>query len=92
MLPNLSKLKRFVALVIKFDPFTGSRPIPGIAPRHVDRGLFCLPMWQDLEAGVEMRLILDDRDIEQYRGIEGVEVVEGKDDINTKARELCKPR
>jgi len=96
MLPDISKLKRFVALVIKFDPETGKRPIPGIAPHfaggHTDRALFCLPLWQDTEKGIEMRLILDDRDIEQYRGIEGVEVIEGKDAINAKVRELFKPR
>jgi len=91
-LPDLSKLKRFVALVIKFDPQTGYRPIPGIAPRHTDRALFCMPMWQDLERGIEMRLVLDDRDIEQYRNILGVEVVEGKTAINAKVRELFKPR
>jgi len=92
MLPDISKLKRFVALVIKFDPHTGARPIPGISPRHTDRALFCLLMWQDLKKGIEMRLILDDRDIEKYRTIEGVEVVEGKDAINAKVRELFKPR
>jgi len=90
--PDLSKLRRLVALVIKFDPQTGHRPIPGIAPRHTDRALFCMPMWQDLDRGIEMRLILDDRDVEQYRGVEGVEVVEGKDAINAKVLELFKPR
>jgi len=90
--PSISKLKRWVALVIKFDPLTGRRPIEGIAPRHTDRALFCMPLWQDLERGIEMRLILDDRDIEQYRGVEGVEIVEGKDAINAKARELFKTR
>jgi len=90
-LPDLSKLTRFVALVIKFDPETGARPIPGVVP-HTDRALFCLPMWQDTEKGIEMRLVLDDRDVEQYRGVEGVEIVEGKATINAKARELFKPR
>jgi len=92
MIINISKLKRYVALVIKFDPQTGARPIPGISPRHTDKALFCLPLWQDLEKGIEMRLILDDRDIEQYRGIEGVEIVEGKVAINEKVKELFKPR
>jgi len=89
---NLSKLKRYVALIIKFDPYTGKRPIPGISPRHVDKALFCPPLWQDLDKGIEMRLVLDDRDIGQYRNVEGVEVVEGKTAINAKARELFKPR
>jgi len=91
-LPDLSKLRRFVALVIKFDPRTGYRPILGIAPRHTDRALFCMPMWQDPRRGIEVRLILDERDIEQYRNIPGVEVVEGKEAINAKVRELFKPR
>jgi len=83
-------LKRYVALIIEFDPFTGARA-GGIDVRR-DAGLFCLPLWQDLERGVEMRLVLDDRDIEQYRGIEGITVVEGKAAINEKVRELFKPR
>jgi len=89
-LPDISKLKRYVALVIQFDPHTGVRS--GNIDVRRDRGLFCLPLWQDLTRGVEMRLVLDDRDIEQYRGVEGIEVVEGKAAINAKVRELFKPR
>jgi len=89
-LPDISKLERYVALVIEFDVFTGRRAGNIDIPR--DAGLFCLPLWQDLERGVEMRLVLDDRDIDQYRGVEGVEVVEGKEAINTRVKELFKPR
>jgi len=104
----MSGFARHVAWVIRYDPLSGERPIPlfEIAPgqfskkpefrpgqpHKTDPGLYCMPLWQDHERGIEMRLVLDDRDIEQYRGIEGVEVVEGKDAINTKARELFKPR
>jgi len=87
---DISKLKRYVALVISFDPHTGRRAGGIRIPE--DRGLICLTLWQDLERGVEMRLVVDDRDIEQYRGIEGVEVVEGKSAINAKVEELFKPR
>jgi len=100
--------ERYVALVIRFNFKTGERPIklfeiapgqfskkpefkPG-QPHRTDSGLRYMPLWQDLEKGIEMRLVLDDRDIEQYRGVEGVEVIEGKDAINTKVRELFKPR
>jgi len=89
-LPDLTKLKRYVALVIKFDPRTGKRA--GNIKIPEDKGLFCCPLWQDLEAGIEMRLVLDDRDIGQYRGVDGIEVVEGKAAINAKVRELFKPR
>jgi len=101
-------LERYVALVIHFNLETGERPIPlfEIAPgqfsnkpewkpgqpHKTDPGLFCLSGWQDPEKGIEMRLILDDRDIDQYRNIPGVEVVEGKDAINLKVKELFKPR
>jgi len=89
-LPDISKLRRFIALVIRFDPHTGARA-GGIDVRR-DTGLFCLPLWQDLERGVEMRLVLDDRDVEPYRETEGIEVVAGKAAINAKVKELFKPR
>jgi len=107
-LPDISKLERYVALVIKFNPETGERPIPlfEIAPgqfskkpefkpgqpHRTDFGLFCMSLWQDLKRGIEMRLVMDDRDISQYRGVSGVEVIEGKDAINAKVKELFKPR
>jgi len=37
--------------------------------------LRCMPLWQDLERGIEMRLSLDDRDISQYRDVSGVEII-----------------
>jgi len=89
-LPDLSKLKRYVALVIKFDPLTGRRAGGIEIPR--DKGLFCLPQWQNLEEGIEMRLVLDDRDLRQYEGVEGVEVVIGRVEINKRVKALFKPR
>jgi hypothetical protein len=83
-------MKRYVALVIKFDPLTGERA--GNIDVRRDRGLICPPLWQDLNKGIEMRLVVDDRDVSRYKGIEGIEVIEGKDAINTKARELFRPR
>jgi len=94
-LPDVSKLERYVALVIKFDPETGWRP-GDIDVRKEAKNLFCFPLWQDLEKNVEMRLILDveniDRYIERFSGVEGIEIVEGKEAINAKVRELFKPR
>jgi len=82
-------MKRYAALVIEVDFSTGRRA-GDIDPR--DPGLICMPLWQDLEKGVELRLILDDRPLEQYRNLEGVELVEGKEAINAKIKELFKPR
>jgi len=79
-----------VALVIKFDPLTGRRA--GDIEVRTDRGLVCMPLWQDLEKGIEMRLVVDDRDVSRYEGVEGVEVVKGKEAINMKVKELFKPQ
>jgi hypothetical protein len=101
-------VKRFIALVLRYDPLTGERPIPLFEvapgrfsrkpefrpgqPHRTDPALYCMPLWQDHERGIEMRLVLDDRDVEQYRKVAGVEVVEGKEAINAKVRELFRPR
>jgi len=79
-----------VALVIKFDPLTGRRA--GDIDVRTDRGLVCMPLWQDLEKGIEMRLVVDDRDVSRYEGVEGVEVVKGKEAINMKVKGLFKPQ
>jgi len=85
---DISQLKRYVALEIYFDPHTGWRA-GGISP--TDRGLICIG-WQDLDKGIEIRLITDNRNIEQYRGIKGVTILEGIDTINKRIKELCPPR
>ena len=71
-MPSFRNLKRYVALKIKVNFQTGERA-GGIDP--YDAGLYCLA--QNLEDGYEIRLVLDDRDIDKYRNIEGVEVIEG---------------
>jgi len=78
-----------VALEIKVDFLSGERA-GGISP--TDRNLVCLSLWQDLDAGVEMRLVTDDRDLSQYEGIDGVEVHRGVTRINERVQQLFKPR
>jgi hypothetical protein len=86
----METLKRYVALVVKFNPLTGERAA-GIDVK-TDRGLICLPLWQDVGRGIEMRLVVDDRDVSRYEGVEGIEIVKGKDAINAKVKELFKPQ
>ena len=68
------------ALLIEFDLSTGWRA-GGINPK--DKHLLCHG-WQNLdsEPGLEIRMITDGRDVEQYRGKQGVTILEGKDEIN----------
>jgi len=88
----LKTLKRYVALVIDVDFATGARA-GGIDPR--DPNLVCLG-WQNFELGKEIRLIVNeaviDDYIERYRGVPGIEIVEGKAAINTRIVALIKPR
>ena len=70
-------LKRYVALKIKVDFATGKRA-GDIDPR--DPNLFALA--QNLEDGYEIRLVLDDRDISIYQRVEGIEVIEGIENID----------
>jgi len=79
---------KVVALQIQVDFLTGERA-GGIDPR--DPGLVC-PGWQDVDNGVEIRLVKDGRDIEQYRNIPGVTVLEGVDAINARVAELFPPK
>jgi len=92
-LPEISSLERFVAIVVYFDPVTGWRP-GGIDVHKEAKDLFCMPLWQDLERGVEMRLILRDWDayIARFTGVPGIEIVEGKEAINAKVAELFRAR
>lgn len=46
-----------------------------------DRGLRCDPGWQDIDGGVEVRVVVDGRTLDRYRGVDGVEVLEGDDAI-----------
>jgi len=91
-LKKISELERYVALVIEFDPVTGWRA-GGIRIPEDTRKFFCLPLWQDVEKGIEMRIILDPNvNPADFIGLPGIEVVEGKEAINAKARELFQPR
>lgn len=82
-MPNFRNLKRYVALKIKVNFESGERA-GGIDPR--DPNLYCLA--QNLEDGYEIRLVLDDRDIDKYRDIEGIEVIEGIENIDRAIIEL----
>jgi len=82
-------LEEHFALEIDVDFITGKRA-GDIDPR--DPNLICLPLWQNLELGKEMRLILDNRDLKQYEGIEGIVIHKGADAINKRVKELFKPR
>jgi len=77
------------ALKIKVNFQTGERA-GGIDPR--DRGLLCDPTWQNIDEGVEIRLITDDRDVERYQNIPGVEVIEGKEAINAEIDKISPVR
>ncbi|KKM06077.1 hypothetical protein LCGC14_1747630 [marine sediment metagenome] len=66
------------ALLIKVDFQTGKRA-GGINPR--DSNLSCYG-WQDLNGGLEIRLVEDDRDLSQYKGAAGVTILNGKKAIN----------
>lgn len=68
------------ALLIEFDVRTGKRS-GSINPK--DPGLFCYG-WQNLDVTpqIEIRLIKDNRDLSQYRGVAGVQVLENREEIN----------
>ena len=82
-MPNFKNLKRYVALKIKVDFESGERA-GRINPR--DPGLYTLA--QNLEDGYEIRLVLDNRDISVYQGVEGVEVIEGVENIDAAIDDL----
>jgi len=82
-IPSFKNLKRYVALKIKVNFETGERA-GGIDP--TDPGLYCLA--QNIEDGWEIRLVLDDRDISVYQGVEGIEIIEGIEGIDRAIIEL----
>jgi len=73
------------ALEIQVNFSTGERA-GGIDPR--DPGLECHPTWQNLDEGIEIRIIKDGRDVEQYRNIPGITVLEGAEAINARIKEI----
>ena len=68
------------ALLIEVDFRTGKRA-GGINPK--DPKLQCYG-WQDLESkpGRESRIVEDDRDLSQYKGVSGVTILNGEKTIN----------
>ena len=71
------------AIRVKVNFTTGERA-GGINPR--DKNLRCSPLWQNLEAGVEIRAVLDG-DVSRYAALEGVEILDGEAAID--AAEGC---
>ena len=69
------------ALLIEWVPHTGKRA-GGIDPG--DPKLQCYG-WQNMDVtpAIELRVVEDDRDLSQYEGVEGVTVLNGRDEINT---------
>jgi len=77
-------------LLIEFNLNTGKRA-GNINPK--DPKLQCYG-WQDLESipAREVRVIEDDRDVEQYEGIAGITVLRGKTEIKQAILSICKDR
>jgi len=67
------------ALLIKVNFATGKRAGGGV--NHKDPNLRGHPGWQDVEAGTEVRIVVDGN-ADKYRGIEGVKVLESEAEID----------
>lgn len=76
-------------LKIQVDFQTGKRA-GNIDPR--DPGLVIHPHWQNVDEGCEVRVIEDDRNVEQYRNIPGVELLKGEIAINTAIQSMHRER
>ena len=68
------------ALLIEWNPNTGERA-GNINPR--DPKLQCHG-WQNMDVtpAIELRVVEDDRDLSQYNEVEGITVLNGKEEIN----------
>ena len=88
---GLKKLRRFVGLKIKVDFSTGERA-GGVNPK--DPNLVCLG-WQNLEEGWEIRVIRNESKIDEYismyQGIDGIEIIEGIENIDAAIDEIVPP-
>jgi len=91
---NLSKLKRYVALVIKTD-FESGRRACNLDP--FDPNLYCI--YQNIEKGIEIRLIINqnmiDYYINKYKDCKGIKIIEGIekiDEIIEKLEKSTKPQ
>lgn len=73
-------MKEPIALLIKWDPFTGKRA-GNIDPRAP--GLLCNG-WQNMDTtpAIELKIIDDNRDPEQYAKVQGIKILHGKTEIN----------
>jgi len=78
-----------IALKIQVNFSTGERA-GGINPR--DPGLVCHPTWQNIDAGYEVRLVIDDRDVAMYENVPGIEILYGEDAINNEVQAMQKDR
>ena len=74
------------ALLVEVDFKTGKRA-GDVNPK--DPKLQCYG-WQDLESvpGLEIRVVEDDRDLSQYKGVKGVTILDGETVINTAIQQL----
>lgn len=83
-------MKTTTALLIEWNPITGKRA-GNIDP--TDEHLHCAG-WQiwECKTPLELRVITDDRDINLYKNIEGVTVIENIDNINECIKSTFKPR
>lgn len=71
------------AILIKVNFETGERA-GGCCPN--DRNLHGHPSWQCTEQGLEIRIVKDG-DVEQYRGVDGIQVIDGEDEIRAAVNE-----
>jgi len=78
------------ALLIEFDPQTGKRA-GNIDPR--DPGLICYG-WQNLDRvpAIEIRLVVDGRDVSKYEGVKGIKVLHDDEEIDRAIEENIPPR
>lgn len=69
------------ALLIEWDKSSGKRT-GNINPKE-DRNLVCYG-WQNMDKNpaIELRLILDNRDMSQYENVDGIIILNGRNEIN----------
>lgn len=73
------------AIRVKVDFQTGKRPL-GVNPKS--RNHYCGSGWQNTKTGEEIRLVVDG-DVSQFRGVEGVVVLDGEDAIEAAIAEVA---
>ena len=73
------------ALRIQVD-FTSGKRAKGKL-EHKDKNLRCNSLWQNLDDGVEIRIVVNG-DTGPYAGIEGVEILDGPEAIDAAVKEI----